>query len=45
MAEWNNPEENTLLIEKEQMQMNIKKAETQGDPRILASLKTKLNEI
>ena len=45
MAEWNNPEENTLLVEREQMQMNIKKAEAQGDPRILASLKTKLNEI
>ena len=45
MAEWNNPEENTLLVEREQMQMNIKKAEAHGDPRILASLKEKLNEI
>lgn len=47
IADWNNPEENTLFKERELAQANIRKVEAQanGDQRILASLKNKLKEI
>lgn len=47
IADWNNPEENTLFKERELAQANIRKveAQTHGDQRILASLKNKLKEI
>lgn len=45
MAEWNNPEENTLLKERELTIANIRKVEAQGDGRLIGSLKAKLAEI
>jgi hypothetical protein len=45
MAEWNNPEENTLLKERELMMANIRKVEAQGDGRLIGTLKGKLVEI
>ncbi len=40
MADWNNPEENNLLKEKELAQANIKK--TDSDSRLMGALQAKL---
>lgn len=45
MAEWNNPEENNLIKEKELTIANIKKMEEQKNMRVLESLENKLNNI
>lgn len=45
MAEWNNPEENSLLKERELALANIAKLEAQGDKRLLDSLRLKLRDI
>ena len=45
MAEWNNPEENSLLKERELALANIAKLEAQGDKRLLDSLRGKLRDI
>jgi hypothetical protein len=45
MAEWNNPEENNLLKEKELTLANIRKMEEQKNTRVLESLENKLNNI
>jgi hypothetical protein len=45
MADWNNPEENTLLKERELAIANIRKAEAHADPRIASALQSKLENI
>lgn len=45
MSDWNNPEENTLLKEREMAEANIKKVETHSDLQIVAALKGKLRAI
>ena len=42
MAEWNNPEENNLIKERELTIANIKKMEEQKNMRVLESLENKL---